>query len=42
VKSGAGRESGRPRTELKGDTQQLKGEAQEAVGKARSKVRKAS
>ena len=42
TKSKVGYESGHPRTELKGDTQQLKGEAQEAVGKARSKVKKAA
>ena len=40
TKSKAGYASGRPRTELKGDTQQLKGEAQEAVGKARHKLGK--
>jgi uncharacterized protein YjbJ (UPF0337 family) len=38
TKSKAGSATGRPRTELEGDTQQLKGEAQEAVGKARHKL----
>ncbi len=42
VKAAAGYQSGRGKTEAKGETQNLKGKAQSAMGKARTAVKKKS
>lgn len=40
LKRDAGRDSGRPGTEVRGAAEELKGKAQNSIGKARSAVKK--
>jgi uncharacterized protein YjbJ (UPF0337 family) len=40
TKAGVGRETGRPKTEVKGTAEAAKGKVQQAAGKAGSKVKK--